>query len=158
MTLQIDKESYYYRFLKTLNEDVKLTSNEYGEWDIVWDTVNCDWVNVTGHDSLINACIIAIMTRYLEEAFMPPYEEFGCRIHELIKKNKGRLTMYEMEVFVTDTLNNMRRVKHINWINITDNPENQRYNYRIDFSITPLPDEDLTNNTSDEELEATFYI
>lgn len=48
MVLPVDEESYAYRFYKTLNEDVKLTSNEYGEWDVVFE--NDDWVNCTGFD------------------------------------------------------------------------------------------------------------
>ena len=46
MVLPIDTEDYSYRFYKTLNMDVTLTSNEYGEWDIVFDNDNKYYVNV----------------------------------------------------------------------------------------------------------------
>ena len=140
MVLPVDEESYAYRFYKTLNEDVKLTSNEYGEWDVVFE--NDDWVNCTGFDSLVNACIIAIMTRYSELDYSVFYDEFGCRIHELIKSNKSKNTLYKMEVFITEVLNNMRRIKRVNWLEITDNPDNQAYNYRVNFSITCIGDDD----------------
>ena len=45
MTLPVDTESYDYKFNKTLNEDVQLISDEYGEWDI--KMVDGDYVNVT---------------------------------------------------------------------------------------------------------------
>lgn len=151
MTLPKNTEGYGYLFYKTLNEDVKLKTNEYGEWDIEWDTISNDWINCDGYDSIINACIIAILTRFTEihigeTSDSPPYEEFGCRIHELIKKNKCRQTEYQMEVFITETLKQMRRVKTVHWVNITNNPSNDYYAYRVDFCITPLADEEYDNN------------
>ena len=161
MTLPKDLKSTSYRFYKTLNEDVKLTSNEYGEWDIVWDDLSNDWLNCDGFDSLRNACVIAILTRFKEliigeTSESPPYENFGCRIHELIKKNKGRQVEYQMELFVLETLHDMRRVKTVHWVNITDNPDNNYYNYRVDFCITPIEDE-LTESTT-EVIEGGLYI
>ena len=47
-----------------------------------------------------------------------------------------------MEVFITEVLNNMRRIKRVNWLEITDNPDNQAYNYRVNFSITCISDDD----------------
>ena len=73
MVLPLDTNSSAYRFYKTLNEDVKLSSNEYGEWDVVFE--NGDWVNCTGFDSVVNACIIAIMTRFQELEYMSLYED-----------------------------------------------------------------------------------
>lgn len=148
---------YTTQFYKTLNEDVKLISDEYGDWDIAWDNTTNDWINCTGFDSLVNACIIAIMTRWTEEDFLPPYEDFGCRVHELIKKNKGGQVVYSMEIFVTETLNNMRRVKTVNWVNITDTPEFDSYNYRIDFNITPMSDADVEESKI-EALTGGLYI
>ena len=40
-----DTSSYDYRFMRTLNEDVKLVSDEYGKYDLDMD--NGDYVNVT---------------------------------------------------------------------------------------------------------------
>ena len=36
----------------------------------------------------------------------------------------------------------MRRIKRVNWLEITDNPDNQAYNYRVNFSITCISDDD----------------
>ena len=58
MVLPVDVDSFDYRFNKTLNEDVRLKSDEYGKWDL--DIDNGDYVNCTGLVSLNNACIIAI--------------------------------------------------------------------------------------------------
>lgn len=150
MPLPIDTESYDYRFHKTLHEDVKLVSNEYGEWDI--DFEDGDWVNVTGINSMVNACIIAIMTRLNELDYSVFYEDFGCRIHELIKANKSHTVVYQMEIFITEVLENMRRVEKVNWIEITDNPYNQEYNYRVNFSITCIADDDEEGEIIEESL------
>ncbi len=136
MTLPINTEKYSYRFYKNLNEDVKLKTDEYGRWDIDFNYDDDDWVNVDGFDSVVNACIIAIMTRYKELNFMDLYSDFGCRIHELIKENKSKSVAYRIELFVTDVLENMRRVEKINWVTVTDHPHNNRYDYTVRFSVT----------------------
>jgi hypothetical protein len=151
LPLPIDKESAGYRFYKTLNEDVRLKSNEYGEWDL--DFENYDWVNVTGVDSLVNACIIAIMTRLDELNYTDLYEGFGCRIHELIKRNKSRNMIYQMEIFITDVLLNMRRVDKVNYVNVTDSPDNQNYYYRVNFSVTCIHDEDVEGEIIEESIQ-----
>jgi len=145
MSLPVDYESYGYRFCKNLNEDVKLKSNEYGEWDLVFDGDE-DWVNVNGVESMRNACIIAILTRFEELNFMPLYEGFGCRIHELIKANKRKSLLYKIQIFITDTLNAMRRVKKVNWVNVEDNIYNEEYYYKVDFNITAIIDDDYSDD------------
>lgn len=152
MPLPLDVDSVDYNFYKTLHEDVKLVSNIYGEWDI--DFEDGDWVNCTGIDSVVNACIIAIMTRLNELDYSVFYEDFGCRIHELIKANKNRNQLYHMEIFITEVLENMRRVEKVNWVQITDNPDNQTYNYRINFSITCIADEE----DDGEIIEESFNL
>ena len=72
MSLPIDTNSFDYKHNKTLNEDVKLKSDEYGKWDLSFE--NGDYVNVTGLASLHNACIIAILTRFRELSENPTYE------------------------------------------------------------------------------------
>lgn len=160
MTLPRDIEGYSYRFLKTLNEDVNLTSNEYGEWDIEFDKLNNDWVNVDGYESLVNACIIAIMTRWNEINFIDIYEDFGCRVHELVKANKTSQMTYKIELFITDTLESIRRVKKVNWVEVTDNPNGEYYNYKVAFSVTCMTDEDVEYGVDEEVdvVERMFYI
>lgn len=152
MVLPVDENSLAYRFYKTLNEDVKLVSNEYGEWDL--DFKNGDWVNCTGFDSLLNACIIIIMTRFNELNYSSFYEDFGCRIHEVIKQNKGRDAEYKIEIFITEVLNSMRRISTVNWVQVINNPEDQYYNYEVQFSVSCISDEDIEG----ELVEESFYI
>ena len=143
MVLPVNYDSRAYLFYKNLNEDVKLKSDEYGRWDIDFDFENDDWVNVDGGHSLFNACVIAIMTRMDELGFLDLYEGFGCRVHELIKDNKSRNVMYNMELFVSEVLENIRRVKTVNWISVVDNPNDDEYNYMISFSVTCMIDDDV---------------
>lgn len=136
MTLPVNTESYDYKFNKTLNEDVRLKSDEYGFFDIDMD--NGDYVNVTGLESLKNACIIAIMTRYGELTDNPTYNEFGCQAHELPKQNQNRLFLFKLETYINDTLSAMRRVRSVNQIEIT---RTDVHNYQVEFDITSINDE-----------------
>jgi len=133
--LPIDTESYDYRFNKTLNEDVQLKPNTYHKYDIQIE--NGDYVNVTGKESLYNAIIIAILTRY-NEIKNNLYEEFGCRAHDLIKANKSEMTRYKIEIFVEETLENMRRISEINYLEIK---ESETHLYNVNFSVTSINDE-----------------
>lgn len=121
---------------KTLNEDVKLQSNQYNQWDISME--NGDYVNVTGLNSLHNAIIIAIMTRYNELTSINLYSNFGCRAHELIKANKTEMTLYKLEIFIEETLENMRRIQTVDSLEIT---ENEADSYHVKFTVTSINDE-----------------
>lgn len=159
MVLPVDLESYAYLFYKNLNEDVKLKPDEYGRWDIDFDYAHDDWYNVTGFESVFNACVIAIMTRFDELEFMDLYDDFGCRVHELIKANKSRNVEYDIEVFVTDVLKNMRRIKSVNWVEIVDSPNEEYYNYMITFNVSCMLDEDYTvDDINTEIIEGSFLI
>lgn len=136
MTLPIDTTSEDYKYKKTLNEDVRLKSDEYGFFDLDMD--NGDYVNVTGLDSLLNACIIAIMTRQGELTENQTYDEFGCQAHELPKMNQNRLFLFKLETYINDTLIKMRRVKSVNQIKIT---RNDVHDYQVEFDITSVNDE-----------------
>lgn len=159
MPLPIDTESYDYLFYKNLNEDVKLKADEYGRWDIDFDFENDDWYNVTGADSVFNACVIAIMTRFEELSFMTRYEDFGCRIHELIKANKSRSVKYNIELFVTEVLDNMRRIKNVNWVIVEDAPDNIDYEYNVHFNVSCMIDEDYDEeDVNTAIIEESFLI
>lgn len=135
MTLPVNMNSDDYKYAKTLNEDVKITSNEYGEWDL--DFKNNDYVNVTGIESLKNACVIAIMTRY-NELSNPLYEDYGCHVHEAIKDNQTTNTVYKIESSITEVLENMRRVHIVNSVDVLPYSNNE---YTVKFSITSINDE-----------------
>lgn len=135
MTLPVDIDGYDYKFNKTLNEDVKLKSDEYGFFDL--DMHNGDYINVTGTNSLLNACIIAIMTRY-NEIQNSTYENFGCKISELIKDNQTSMFFFKLESYVQEVLEKMRRVYIVNSIEIT--PQNDAQ-ILVEFNITSITDE-----------------
>lgn len=141
--LTVDQDSDDFKFFKTLNEDVKLKQDNYNRWDIQFE--NQDYVNITGKDSLVNAICIAIMTRFNELDFMSLYEDFGCRAHELIKANKSDMVKYKIELFVTEVLENMRRVFEVNEIEVTDS---DTYSYNVFFNVTAINDEIVQGSVS----------
>lgn len=136
MSLKVDTESEDYRFYKTLNEDVKLIPNRYGKYDLAME--NEDYVNVTGKESLYNAIVIAIMTRFNELADVPLYEDFGCRVHEVIKALKSDMVLYDVELYITEVLENMRRIQEINELIVTDS---DTHTYHVYFNVTSINDE-----------------
>ena len=136
--ITVDTTSDDYRFYKTLNEDAQLTPNEYGKYDLNFR--DGDYVNVTGTDSLYNAIVIAIMTRFNELEDIPLYNEFGCRVHELIKENKSEMIYYRMELYIQEVLEQMRRIQEINEIKITDS---DNMNYHIYVNVTSINDETI---------------
>ena len=136
--LPTNPESIDERFFKTLNEDIKLKPNQYGEWDMVFK--DGDIVNVTGAESLANAIVILIMTRYGELKNNILYkDDFGCRVHEIPKDNITNLNQYKTEKYIEDAVKRMRRVKTINYIQVT--PYANGYN--VVLSVTARNDEDV---------------
>ena len=137
--LPTNPESIDERFFKTLNEDIKLKPNEYGEWDMVFK--DGDIVNVTGAESLANAIVILIMTRYGELKNNILYkDDFGCRVHEIPKDNITNLNQYKTEKYIEDAVKRMRRVKTINYIQVT--PYANGYN--VTLAVTSINDTDVT--------------
>lgn len=124
---------------KTLNEDVKLQSNQYNQWDISME--NGDYINVTGLESLHNAIIINILTRFKELDFIELYKDFGCRAHELIKANKTEMLLYKLEIFIEEVLENMRRIHTVDSLEIN---ETDAYSYEVKFAVTSINDEIIT--------------
>ena len=135
-TNEIDNE-----FFKTLNEDIKLSPNEFGEWDMVFS--DYDIVNATGLESLANAITILIMTRYGELKHNILYkDDFGCKIHSVVKDNITNLNNYKIEKYIDEAIKRMRRVKRINYIQVK--PEQNGYN--VVLSVTSIDDKDLNLN------------
>ncbi len=145
MVLPHNTTDINHRLYSTLNEDVKLTSDEYGRWDL--DFQNGDIVYVDGLKSLENACIIAIMTRYNELKNNPLYVDFGCRVHELIKENQSSMTEYKIREFINDTLIKIRRIKTVHWVHLEKSKENY-YKYKVTFNITSIDNQTLTTTLS----------
>ena len=141
--LPIDIESDDYRFYKTLNEDVQIkpVTPTAQHWDIQME--NGDYVNVTGFESLHNAICIAIMTRFNELDFIPLYDGFGCRVHELVKANKSEMVKYKVELFTEEVLENMRRIQSVNSVRVS---EDNSHSYLIEFNVTSISDEIITGS------------
>ena len=136
MVIPINYESEDYRFFKTLNEDVQLKPVGNGKhYDIQF--MNGDYVNVAGKESLYNAIVIAIMTRFNELSDIKLYDEFGCRVHELLKARFTEMVEYEMIVFLTETLENMRRIKEVHQVDLIKLDDI----YKISFRIKSINDE-----------------
>lgn len=127
------------KFFTNLNEDIKLKPNEYGEWDMVFE--DKDIKNVTGLESLANAIVILILTRYGELKNNLLYkDDFGCRVHEIIKDNMTQLNIFKIEKYIEESIRRMRRVKKINYIDVKPFENG----YKVLLSVTALNDEDLT--------------
>ena len=132
-TNYIDEE-----FFKTLNEDIKLSPNQYGEWDMVFE--DYDIVNVSGLESLSNAIVILILTRFGELKNNILYNnDFGCRVHETVKDNISNLNTYKIEKYIEESIKRMRRVKRINYIQVKP----KQNGYDIVLSVLSISDEDL---------------
>ena len=143
MVLPIDYESNNYKFYKTLNEDVKLdiTSEKSRHYDIVMETG--DYVNVSGKDSLQNAIVIAIMTRF-NELDIPLYKNFGCRAHELIKAKQTDMVKYKIKLYTINVLESMRRIKEVNSVELIESDGK----YQINYQVTSINDETLNGSVN----------
>ena len=139
MTLPVDYESKDYNFYKNLNEDVELIPVGNGEhYDVNFE--NDDYVNLTGKNSLSNAIVIAILTRFTELSDIEIYEDFGCKVHDLIKANQEEPVKYEIELYVSEVLKNMRRIKEINYIEVNELDESR---YGVQFSVTSVVNDEI---------------
>jgi len=138
--LPIDYESDDYRFNKTLHMDVEVLPDEWNnKWDLQFE--NGDFKILSGTESLRNAINIAIMTRYEELKNPLYYPGFGCRIHELLKAKKTITVQKKIGYFCEIVLSEMRRIKRVNEIIVTNNTDKNSYKYTVFFNITSINDE-----------------
>ena len=138
MTLPINTESYDYKFQKTLNMDVQLKNTDQTQFDIIIE--NGDYKNITGTQSLNNACIIAILTLYGELTENPTYQTFGCHAHKILKSNRTKLNTYKLETYITQTLQQIRRIRTVNEVRIHETEKNT---YTVNFNVTSHNDETI---------------
>lgn len=143
-----NKETYYlyvdleaFESYRGMINDIKLIPDEYGEWDIGF--ANQDFVNVGGAKALYNAIVILLLTRYGELKNNPLYkDDFGCKIHSLIKDNQNSLNKYKVEKYIEESLRKMRRIDRINNISVTD----VKYGYDVYININALNSERIIVN------------
>ena len=143
---------------KTQNKDQLLFEKTNHLYDLAYSIG--DEIQITEGDSLKNAIIIKLLTGYQElyKTDNPTYMDFGNRAWELIKANKTSGNTFKMEQYSYEALNEMRRVKSVNEIKVTDNLDNHGYN--IFFNVTSLNDTDVTGDvfiTSDSS-KLTCYL
>lgn len=143
---------------KTLNKDYKLIPKSNGLYDVSY--IAGDITPTEGLDSLKNAIIIKLLTGYQElyKTDNPTYMDFGNRAWELIKANKTSDNAFKIEQYSYEALNEIRRIKSVNEIKVTDNLDNHGYN--IFFNVTSLNDTDVTGDVSitSDSSKLTCYL
>lgn len=147
MMLPVDYTDDDYRFNKTLHMDVEVLPDTWNnKWDLQFK--DGDFKILTGHESLRNAINIAIMTRYQELQKNELYTDFGCKIHELVKANKSNTVQKKIQYYCENVLNQMRRIKRVNEIIVTDNKDNNAHKYGVYFNITSINDEIISGSVN----------
>ncbi|MCR5026990.1 MAG: hypothetical protein K6A34_06085 [Methanobrevibacter sp.] len=142
--LPVDYESDDYRFNKTLHMDVEVLPDQWNnKFDLQFE--NGDFKILTGTESLRNAIVIAIMTRYNELKNELYYPGFGCRIHELLKAKKSVVVQKKMVYYCENTLNEMRRIKKVNEITVNDSKDSA-WKFELFFNITSINDEIISGS------------
>lgn len=122
---------------KQLHKDMQLIGDQYGVYDIQFNTNTDDLEIVEDLESLKNAIIITVLTRF-NEIPVWLYDDYGCRVHELIKANMTSLTVHKIKSYITQSLNKMHRVKTVDDIQIKSHDKK----YYIELYVTSI------NNTS----------
>lgn len=144
--LPVDYESDDYRFNKTLHMDVEVLPDQWNnKFDLQFE--NGDFKILTGTESLRNAIVIAIMTRYNELKNELYHPGFGCRIHELLKAKQSVVVQKKMGYYCENTLNEMRRIKKVNEITVKDS-KNNAWKYEVFFNITSINDEIISGSVN----------
>lgn len=122
--------------LITLHRDMDLQQKSNDKFDLNFQ--RGDIVIDQGLNSLSNGIIIACLTGWneLKRSKNTVYYDYGNHAYEL-KANKSNLVYYKVEQYFRKCLNNMRRVKTINNLVVTD----IEYGYKVYFNVTSLNDE-----------------
>lgn len=133
------------KFTATLNRDCELIKLKNGLWDINFD--KGDHVIVKGEKSLFNACIIALLTAYNELKNNPTYYEKFNKAYWVLKENKTDMTMYKIHEYFKEVLEDIRRIKSIDRLEVTDS-ETNNYAYDVFFRITSHNDETVQGSVA----------
>lgn len=135
-------------YYKTLHHDATLEKKENGLWDYTWKDNN--YKDASGLESVHNACILALLTGYNEigRHQIPPYQNFGNRSYELLKKNKDNLTQHKIESYFTECLENIRRIREVQELIVTENIKGSLYTYNVFFRVLTITNEVIEDNIS----------
>lgn len=143
---------------KTQNRDHLLFEKTNHLYDLAYNIG--DEIPISEEDGLKNAIIIKLLTGYQElyKTDNPTYQNFGNRAWELIKANKTSDNAFKIEQYSYEALNEIRRIKSVNEIKVTDNLDNHGYN--IFFNVTSLNDTDVIGDVSitSDSSKLTCYL
>ena len=125
---------------RTLNKDMNLIEKECGYWD--YQIQLGDYTEATDKQSLRNGLIIACLTswNYLNRKGNPTYEIFGNKAYQELNKKKSTMRQYLIKQYFIEVLNRIRRVDHINNIEVIDHPTDPNA-YNVEFTVTSITDE-----------------
>lgn len=122
------------KFMATLNRDVELVKLENGAWDIKFESGDISLVK--GHKSLHNGIIIALLMGYneLKKKGNLIYEDKGNKAYEVLKENKTEMTAYKIECYFIEVLEDIRRIKSIDNLEVMDSERNN-FAYYVFFKV-----------------------
>lgn len=126
------------KFMSTLNRDCELIKLKNGSWDINFD--KGDMVIVKGKESLHNACIIALLIAYNELKNNPTYTDKGNKAYSVLKENKTTMTVYKIQEYFKEVLEDIRRIKTVEYLEVIDS-EKSHYAYQVFFKVISHNDE-----------------
>lgn len=103
-----------------LNKDIDLNHTGYGFWDVSLD--DDGFVFIDDVSSLENGIIITILTRYKELMELPTYEDYGCRVHEMIKTRQTKLNEFKIRNYIQESVEAMNRIQSVEEVTLTHIP------------------------------------
>lgn len=130
----IKRYSDDYEALRTnLNHDINLKyKNKNNKWD--WEIYADNFKMATGEESLTNGIIHKLLTGSNEMKNNPTYYRYGNPTYDLIKENKTQLTKIQVEEYCRKQLEDIRRVKKINYINVEET-DIDPFSYLVNFEV-----------------------
>lgn len=124
----------------TLNKDLQLEYKGFGKYDRKIE--NSDFVRVEGLESLSAGITVAVMTGFGELCNNPTYATFGNKAWFLVAANKTPLTITEIREYTKNTIENIRRVKSIDTLSVTEDKNNPE-KVHITFKGTSINDQTI---------------
>lgn len=106
----------------TQHKDFRLERTGTMRWDRVVESG--DFILDEGMYSLRNAIILKILTVWGELYDNPTYNRWGDTAYRYLKQNKTPMTIFRIREAIRIALDEIRRIKEINVLNVTKNTSN----------------------------------
>lgn len=103
-----------------LNRDIDLNHAGYGFWDVCLD--DDGFIFIDDVASLENGIIISILTRFRELQELPTYEDYGCRVHEMVKTRQTKLNEFKIKNYIQESVEAMNRIASVEDVELTHTP------------------------------------